>query len=90
LIQCIHQRVNYQQTVFHSYEEVKSEARWKLKTKERVQGEDGKWEDREKEERIPLPENYRLGLEGRGMELNNSSRYGNVFGKNCRPLFPSK
>jgi hypothetical protein len=35
-------------------------------------------------------ENYRLGLEGKGVDLNNSSRYRNEFDKNNRPLFPSK
>jgi len=44
----------------------------------------------EKEERIPLPESYRLGLEGKGVELNHSGKFTNGFGKNNRPLFPSK
>jgi hypothetical protein len=38
----------------------------------------------------PLPENYRLGLEGKGVDVNNSSRYRNEFGKNNKPLFLSK
>jgi hypothetical protein len=52
--------------------------------------EDEKWEDVVVEERIPLPENYRLGLEGKGVDVNNSSRYRNEVGKNNKPLFPSK
>jgi hypothetical protein len=70
--------------------EVKGEARWVVKTRERRLDEDGKWEDVVVEERIPLPENYRLGLEGKGVDVNNSSRYRNEFGKNNKPLFPSK
>ena len=31
-----------------------------------------------------MPANYRLGLEGKGVDLNNSSRYRNEFGKNSK------
>ncbi|MFN9902952.1 MAG: hypothetical protein ACK55Z_30105, partial [bacterium] len=61
-----------------------------MKTRERRKDEEGKWEEVCVEERIPLPDSYRLGLEGRGVDLNNSSRYRNEFGKNNRPLFPAK
>jgi hypothetical protein len=47
--------------------EVKGEARWVVKIRERRLDEDEKWEDVVVEERIPLPENYRLGLEGKGV-----------------------
>jgi hypothetical protein len=70
--------------------EVREEPRWVVKTRERRKDADGKWEEDVVEERIPLPENYRLGLEGKGVDLNNSSRYRNEFGKNNRALFPSK
>jgi hypothetical protein len=43
-----------------------------------------------KEDKIPLPENYRLGLEKRGEEVNNSSRNRNGFGTNKRALFPKE
>ncbi len=69
---------------------VREEARWRVKSRERKMGEDGKWEEVEKEERIPLPESYRLELEGKGVELNHSGKFTNGFGKNNRPLFPSK
>ncbi len=60
------------------------------KTRERRLDKDGKWKDVVVEERIPLPENYWLGLEGKGVDVNNSRRYRNEFGKNNKPLFPSK
>ncbi len=70
--------------------EVREESRWVVKTRERMRSADGKWEEEVEERRIPLPDNYRLGLEGKGVDLNNSSRYRNEFGRNNRPLFPSK
>jgi len=39
-------------------------------------------------EGMPLPEDYRLGLEKRGEELNNSSRTRNNMGTNRKALFP--
>ncbi len=53
-------------------------------------GEGREWEEVEKEEKIPLPDSYRLGLESKGVDLNQSGRYANGFGKNNKPLFPSK
>jgi len=61
------------------------------------------WEEREKRERwsrvieeggqewsekLELPEEYRLGLEKRGEEINNSSKIRNGMGTNRRALFP--
>jgi hypothetical protein len=70
--------------------EVKDEARWVVKTRERSLDGNGTWKESVREGRIPLPDSYRLGLEGKGVDLNNSSRYRNEFGKNSRPLFPAK
>ena len=36
--------------------------------------------------KIPLPEEYDLGLDSRGLELNSSNRKSNYFGSNRRPL----
>jgi hypothetical protein len=68
--------------------EEREEKRWKRE----VMG----WTVREGDERIrvkrwekvPLPENFRLGLEERGVKLNHSGRPKNNFGTNKAPLFP--
>jgi hypothetical protein len=52
------------------------------------QSEDGGMAFKEEKERIPLPENYRLGLDGRGEFLNNSNKGNNNFGLNKTGLFP--
>jgi hypothetical protein len=39
-------------------------------------------------EKVPLPENFRLGLEERGLKMNHSGRPKNNFGTNRAPLFP--
>ncbi len=62
---------------------------------ERWKREVGKWQENEKgekefvkeREKIPLPENFRLGLDGRGKFLNNSSKIKNNFGLNKGGLF---
>jgi hypothetical protein len=41
-----------------------------------------------KTEKIPLPDNYRLGVDGRGQKLNHSGRHRNNFGAGRDPLFP--
>jgi hypothetical protein len=40
------------------------------------------------EERLPLPENYRIGLDKRGMVMNSSARSRKNFGTNKEALFP--
>jgi len=57
----------------------KGDSRWK---REVVVGGEVKLED------MPLPEEYRLGLEKRGEEMNNSSRSRNNMGTNRKALFP--
>ncbi len=64
---------------------------------ERWKREVGKWQENEKGERefvkerekIPLPENFRLGLDGRGKFLNHSGKVKNNFGLNKEGLFAS-
>jgi hypothetical protein len=69
---------------------VREEARWRVKSRERQMGEGGKWEEVEKEERIPLPDNYRLGLEAKGVDLNHSGKFTNGFGKTTGHFFPPR
>jgi hypothetical protein len=40
------------------------------------------------EEKLPLPESYRIGLDKRGMVMNSSARSRNNFGTNKEALFP--
>jgi hypothetical protein len=64
--------------------------------REKAKKEERKWvrtvveEDSqtEWEEKIPLPEDYRLGLDRRGMVLNSSARQRNNFGVNKEALCP--
>ena len=67
-------------------EEVESK-RWK-RTVRRQEEWDGIGEVGKKVEKIPLPEEFRLGLDGRGKEMNHSGRMKNNFGLNKRVLFP--
>jgi hypothetical protein len=63
---------------------IRGSDRWKRKTVRMEQKEDGKVERTEKMEAIPIPENFDLGLEEKGMEMNNSGRLKNNFGTNRR------
>ncbi len=73
---------------------------WKCREKESVESERwkrevGKWETSEsgemcfksEKEKIPLPENFRLGLDGRGEFLNHRGKAKNNFGLNNMGLF---
>jgi hypothetical protein len=62
-------------------EETKEDRRWK-----RVVSEKGT----RREESMPLPATYRLGLEKRGEELNNSSRNKNGMGTGRKAVFPKE
>jgi hypothetical protein len=68
--------------------EGREEKRWKREvTEERWVGNDEVTME-VKTEKIPLPDNYRLGLDGRGQKLNHSGRHRNNFGASRDPLFP--
>ncbi len=43
---------------------------------------------KEEREKIPLPEKFALGIESKGMEMNNSGRLKNNLGTNRESLFP--
>jgi len=60
-------------------ERTKEDSRWK-----RTVSEGGK----SREEAMPLPETYRLGLDGRGVELNSSGRLRNNMGSGKQAIFP--
>jgi hypothetical protein len=68
-------------------EAVKADSRW-----QRVVVESGyageEVIETERIERLVLPESYKLGLEKKGAELNNSDRPTNNFGVGRMPLFP--
>jgi hypothetical protein len=66
--------------------EGKSEKRWKRKVGRTRQDEDGRLVRSVDEEGIPLPKQFRLGLERKGVELNHASRARNNFGMNRRGL----
>ena len=66
--------------------EGKSEKRWKRKVGRTVHDEEGRVVRREDEEGSPLPKQFRLGLERKGVELNHASRARNNFGMNRRGL----
>jgi hypothetical protein len=66
--------------------EGKSEKRWKRKVGRASLDEEGRVVRTVEEEDIPLPKQYRLGLERKGVELNHSSRARNNFGMNRRGL----
>jgi hypothetical protein len=61
--------------------EVKSDRRWVRSVIEEETGEE--WE-----EKLPLPDTYKLGLDKRGMVMNSSARAKNNFGTNKEALFP--
>jgi hypothetical protein len=66
----------------------REEKRWKREvTEERWSGNDEVTLE-VKTEKIPLPDNYRLGLDGRGQKLNHSGRPRNNFGASRESLFP--
>jgi hypothetical protein len=50
--------------------------------------EDGVGSLKRELKKIPLPEEYKLGLESRGEFLNHSGKMKNNFGMNKRALFP--
>jgi hypothetical protein len=66
--------------------EGKSEKRWKRKVGRTGHDEEGRVVRTEDEEGIPLPKQFRLGLERKGVELNHASRARNNFGMNRRGL----
>ncbi len=61
--------------------------RWKRKTVRMETKGDGTEEKVERMEAIPIPEKFDLGLEEKGMEMNNSGRLKNNFGTNREALF---
>jgi hypothetical protein len=71
--------------------EGKGEERWVMGRREWRVDEDGKGGgEYVVREKIPLPENFRLGLEQKGMDVNHSGRANNGFGKTGKPLFPGE
>jgi hypothetical protein len=66
--------------------EGKSEKRWKRKVGRTRHDEEGRVVRTVDEEGIPLPKQFRLGLERKGVELNHASRARNNFGMNRRGL----
>jgi hypothetical protein len=68
--------------------EGREEKRWKRMAGGFERGDDGKLEWKEKEEKIPLPEEFRLGLEERGPQMNHSGWTWNNFGNSKTPVFP--
>jgi hypothetical protein len=69
--------------------EGREEKRWKREiVEESCVGPDGEWVKETRMEKIPLPDSFRLGLDGRGQKLNHSGRPKNNFGANKEPLFP--
>ena len=66
----------------------KSEKRWRRDVVEVVCGKEGRGRKVVTEEGLPLPDEFRLGLERKGMELNHSGRARNNFGTNKRALTP--
>ena len=60
----------------------RSEERWKRTVEKVVGGEKSKVV-----EKILLPDNYDLGLDRRGLDLNSSARKNNQFGNNKKALF---
>ncbi len=68
--------------------EGREEKRWKRMSGGFETGVDGKLEWKEREEKIPLPEDFRLGLEERGPQMNHSGRTWNNFGNSRTPIFP--
>ncbi len=67
--------------------EGQGEKRWKMAVVEEVV-EDGVGRMKSELKKIPLPEEYKLGLESRGEFLNHSGKMKNNFGMNKRALFP--
>jgi hypothetical protein len=63
--------------------------RWRRETGKWKEDKDGEMKFVKEQEKIPLPENYRLGLEGRGKFLNHSGKPKNNFGMNKSGLFAS-
>ncbi len=67
---------------------------WGWEEKERREKEDGRWKRKVSKdgvvstEDMPLPREYRLGLEKRGEELHSSSRMRNSMGTGRTALFP--
>jgi hypothetical protein len=69
--------------------EGREDKRWRREVSEVTEdGLEGECIREVKTEKIPLPDTYRLGLDGRGKKLNNSGRPKNNFGANKEPLFP--
>jgi hypothetical protein len=66
---------------------VKGSDRWKRKVVRKVETGEGRTEKEEVLEYIPLPETFDLGLEEKGLEMNNSGRLKNNFGRNKEALF---
>jgi len=60
-------------------ERTKEDSRWK-----RTVSEGGKT----REEPMPLPDTYRLGLDGRGLDLNSSGRLRHNMGSGKQAIFP--
>jgi hypothetical protein len=67
--------------------EGREEKRWKREVTEERWGGNDEVTMEVKTEKIPLPDNYRLGLDGRGQKLNHSGRPRNSFGASREPLF---
>ncbi len=66
---------------------VKDSERWKRKVVRWEKTAEGKFVRKECVERIPMPEEFDLGTEGKGLEMNNSGRLRNNFGINREALF---
>ncbi len=68
--------------------EGREEKRWKREVLGWTVGEGEEKVRVKRWEKVPLPENFRLGLDERGLKLNHSGRPKNNFGTNRAPLFP--
>jgi hypothetical protein len=68
--------------------EGREEKRWKREVVTVCVEDDGTKVRETKTEKIPLPENFRLGQDERGKQLNHSGRPNNNFGIKKEPLFP--
>jgi hypothetical protein len=66
---------------------VKDSEKWKRKVVRVEKTAEGEFVRKESVERIPTPDGFDLGREGKGLEMNNSGRLRNNFGTNREALF---
>jgi hypothetical protein len=66
---------------------MKDSERWKRKVVRVEKTAEGEFVRKESVEKIPTPDGFDLGREGKGLEMNNSGRLKNNFGTNREALF---